>query len=143
MDAYVELIRKRIKEKFKTIENFSKSIGIPRATINFILKKGIGSSNYDMVSKIFKTLDISHINDVPVVCDDKLLKVIEKYNSLDDLGKHAVHSIIDTEYRRVSIEASRSVIAAFDSLNSSIPLTEQEKLILALTQKIKDSTNNG
>ncbi len=143
MDIYIELIRKRIKEKFKTIENFSKHIGIPRTTINFILKKGVGSSNYDMVNKIFKTLDISHINDVPVVRDDKLLRVVDKYNCLDDLGKHAVHSIIDTEYRRVSLEASRSVIAAFDSINSSIPLTEQEKLILTLTQKIKDSTNNG
>lgn len=142
MDIYIELIRKRIKEKFKTIENFSKYIKIPRTTINFILKRGIASSNYTMVNNIFKTLDITHINDIPVVCDDKLLKIIEKYNSLDDLGKHAVHSIIETEYRRVSLESNPSVIAAFDSINSSVPLTEQEKLILTLTQKIKDSANN-
>lgn len=142
MDIYIELIRKRIKEKFKTIENFAKHIGIPRTTINFILKNGVGSSNYTMVMKILKTLDISYANDIPVVNDARLTKLIERYTLLDDLGKHAVCSVAETEYRRITSEPIAPVIAAYGGLNSDIPLTDEEKLILTLAQKIKDKTNN-
>ena len=58
LDLFKDLIRKRIKEKFNTIENFSKHMNIPRTTVNFILKNGVSLSNYGMVSKILKELDI-------------------------------------------------------------------------------------
>ena len=93
MDEYKELIRKRIKEKFGTIENFSKHVNIPRTTINFILKNGVNSSNFGMVSKILKELDIYTKDDVPVVIDGQLKDFIKLYNSLDNMGKHAVNSV--------------------------------------------------
>lgn len=142
MDLYKELIRKRIKEKFKTIETFAQYIGIPRTTINFILKNGVGSSNYNMVMKILDTLDISHANNIPVVKDKQLTDLIQKYTALDDLGKHTVCSVAETEYRRITPEKSAPTIAAYGGLTSDTPLTDEEKLILTLAQKIKDKTNN-
>ena len=142
MDLYKELIRQRIKEKFKTIENFAKHIDIPRTTINFILKNGVGASNYNMVMKIFDTLDISHANNIPVVNDAQLTNIIEKYALLDDLGKHTVNSVTETEYRRVTTSHNTPIIAAYDSLSSDTALTDEEKLILTLAQKIKDKTHN-
>ncbi len=142
MDLYKELIRKRIKEKFKTIENFAQYIGIPRTTVNFILKNGVGSSNYNMVMKIFDTLDISHINNIPVVNDKQLTNLIEKFTVLDNLGKHAVCSVAETEYRRITSVKSDATIAAYGGLTTGTPLTDEEKLILTLAQKIKDKTNN-
>lgn len=142
MDLYKELIRKRIKEKFKTIENFAQYIGIPRTTVNFILKNGVGASNYNMVMKIFDTLDISHANNIPVVNDKHLTDLIEKYTVLDDLGKHTVCSVAETEYRRITSAQEAPTIAAYGSLTSDTPLTDEEKLILTLAQKIKDKTNN-
>ena len=142
MDLYKELIRKRIKEKFKTIENFAQYIGIPRTTVNFILKNGVGASNYNMVIKIFDTLDISHANNIPVVNDKQLTDLIKKYTVLDDLGKHTVCSVAETEYRRITSTKSTPTIAAYGSLTSDTPLTDEEKLILTLAQKIKDKTNN-
>lgn len=142
MDLYKELIRKRIKEKFKTIENFSQYMGIPRTTLNFILKNGVGASNYNMVMKIFEALDISHANNIPVVNDKQLNDLIEKYTVLDDWGKHTVCAVAETEYRRITSSQSAPTIAAYGSLTSDTPLTDEEKLILTLAQKIKDKTNN-
>ena len=97
MDLYKDLIRKRIKEKFKTIENFSKHTSIPRTTINFILKNGVSLSNYGMVNTILKELDIHYVNEHPVVFDDELLIFIKIYSSLDDIGKHTVTCVAETE----------------------------------------------
>ncbi len=142
LDIYKDLIRKRIKEKFGTIENFSKHINIPRTTINFILKNGVHTSNYGMVSKIFKELEIYSVNDHPVAIDDKLLDFIKIYNSLDDIGKHAVASVAQTEYRRIySDSLEDALVAAYAGITSSKPLTNDEKLILELVEKIKKDNN--
>ncbi len=143
MDMYKDLIRKRVKEKFGTIENFSKHIGIPRTTINFILKNGVYASNYGMVSKIFKELDIYPIDGHPIVIDDKLLDFIKLYNSLDDMGKHAVASVAETEYRRVHPDfLEDAIIAAYGSIASGSPLTDGEKAIMDLIDKIKKDNND-
>lgn len=138
-----EIIRKRIKEKFGTIENFSTYIGIPRTTINFILKKGISSSNYGMVNNILKELDIYCVDDIPIVIDDDLLSFIKMYNSLDDIGKHTVVSVAETEYRRIHTQSLEdAIIAAYGCISSSKPLTDEEKLIFDLVERIKGNTNN-
>ncbi len=142
LDLYKNLIRKRIKEKFHTIENFSKHINIPRTTINFILKNGVSVSNYGMVSTILKELDIHPINEHPVVIDEELLDFIKIYSSLDDIGKHAVTSVAKTEYRRLHPEfLEEAIIAAYGSITSGKPLTDEEKTIMDLIDKIKKDKN--
>ena len=138
LELYKDLIRRRIKEKFNTIENFSKYTNIPRTTINFILKNGVSLSNYGMVSTILKELDIHPINEQPVVMDDELLKFIKIYSSLDDIGKHAVISVAKTEYRRLHpVFLEEAIIAAYGSITSGKPLTDEEKTIMDLIDKIK------
>ncbi len=136
---YKDLIRKRIKEKFGTIENFSKHVNIPRTTINFILKNGVYTSNFGMVSKILKELDINIFDDVPVAVDSQMLDFIKMYSALDDMGKHAVTSVAQTEYRRIQPDfLQEAVIAAYSGITSGKPLTEEEKTILDLVEKIKN-----
>ena len=138
MDLYKDLIRRRIKEKFSTIENFSKHTNIPRTTINFILKNGVSLSNYGMVSKILKELEIYSVNEHPVVIDDELLRFIKIYNLLDDTGKHTVNSVAETEYRRLHPDfLEEAIIAAYGSITSGKELTDEEKIILDLVDKIK------
>lgn len=135
------LIRNRIKEKFKTIENFSKYMDIPRTTINFILKNGISSSNYEMVNRILKALDIYSNEEAPVILDSRSIKLINIFSSLDDLGKHTVESVAETEYRRINKPA---LSAAYGGISSSKPLSDDEKHIFELIQNIKekDSAND-
>ncbi len=143
MDLYKNLIRMRIKEKFNTIENFSKHTNIPRTTINFILKNGISSSNYAMVIKILKELDIHSVNEHPVVIDDELIDFIKIYSSLDDVGKHTVTSVAETEYRRLHPEfLEDAIIAAYGSITSGKSLTDEEKTIMDLIDKIKKDNND-
>ena len=132
------MIRKRIKEKFGTIENFAKQMNVPRTTINFILKNGVASSSYDMVVKILKALDIYSAGEMPLAIDDDVIRLIENYNALDEMGKHAVKSVAETEYRRMHPNFIQdAIIAAYGSIDSSNPLTKDEKLILDLVEKIK------
>ena len=143
LELYKDLIRRRIKEKFNTIENFSKYTNIPRTTINFILKNGVSLSNYGMVSKILKELDIHSINEQPVVIDEKLLDFIKIYSSLDDIGKHVVTSVAETEYRRLHPEfLEEAIIAAYGSITSGKSLTEEEKAIMDIVDKIKKDNND-
>ncbi len=138
MNMYKDLIRKRIKEKFGTIENFAKYMAIPRTTINFILKNGVHTSNYGMVSKILKVLDIYPMDGQPVIVDDGVLNFIKMYNALDDRGKHTVTAVAETEYRRVHPDAlENAIIAAYAGITAGKPLTNDEKLILDLVEKIK------
>ncbi len=143
LDLYKDLIRKRIKEKFRTIENFSKHTNIPRTTINFILKNGVSLSNYGMVSTILKELDIHPFSEHPIVIDDKLLEFIKIYSSLDDIGKHAVAAVAETEHRRLHPEfLEEAIIAAYGSITSGKSLTEEEKAIMDIVDKIKKDNND-
>ena len=143
LELYKDLIRRRIKEKFGTIENFSKHTNIPRTTINFILKNGVSLSNYGMVSTILKELDIHPVNEHPIVIDEKLLDFIKIYSSLDDIGKHVVTSVAETEYRRLHPEfLEEAIIAAYGSITSGKSLTEEEKAIMDIVDKIKKDNND-
>lgn len=143
LDLYKDLIRKRIKEKFHTIENFSKHTNIPRTTVNFILKNGVSLSNYGMVTTILKELDINSINEHPVVIDNQLLNIIKIYNSLDDIGKHTVNAVAETEYRRLHPKVLEdAIIAAYGSITLGKTLTEDEKAILDIVEKIKKDNHD-
>lgn len=140
MEIYKDLIRKQIKEKYGTIDKFANAINVPRTTVNFVLKKGIEASNYGMINKIFKALNISHVSDIPIVLDPSLLELINNYNQLDDMGKHTVKSVAETEFRRVT---SKPVIATFGGVSSGKPFSEDEMLIMELVEKIKEQKNNN
>lgn len=140
MKNYSDLIRKQIKLKYGTIDNFAKAVEVPRTTINFVLKNGIDASNYGMINKIFKALNISHISDIPIVLDSSLLEIINNYNQLDEMGKHTIKIVSETELHRVN---SKSVLAAYGSLSSEKPFSDDEKFIMELVDKLKETKNNN
>lgn len=142
MDLYKDLIRKRIKEKFGTIEQFSKHTGIPRTTINFILKNGVSASSFGMVSTIFSELDIHGAKDNPVVMDSQVLELVKLYGALDEMGKHTVSSVAETEYRRLHPrDLGEVLLAAYGSITEGTPLSDEEKSIMDLIEKIKGDNN--
>lgn len=144
MDTYTVLIRKQIKLKFKTIENFSRHMGIPRTTLNFILKNGVGSSSYDMITRIFEALDIAPVRNIPVVISSQNIDLLKMYSRLDEIGKHTVLSVAEAEYRRINpLSPEDTVIAAYDALSSNEQISEDEKAILDLVRKIKENSSEN
>lgn len=144
MDTYTVLIRKQIKLKFKTIENFSRHMGIPRTTLNFILKNGVGSSSYDMITRIFEALDIAPVRNIPVVISSQNIDLLKMYSRLDEIGKHTVLSVAEAEYRRINpLSPEDTVIAAYDGLSSNEQISEDEKAILDLVRKIKENSSEN
>ena len=144
MDTYTVLIRKQIKLKFKTLENFSRHMGIPRTTLNFILKNGVGSSSYDMITRIFEALDIAPVRNIPVVISSQNIDLLKMYSRLDEIGKHTVLSVAEAEYRRINpLSPEDTVIAAYDGLSSNEQISEDEKAILDLVRKIKENSSEN
>lgn len=114
-------------------------MGIPRTTINFILKNGIGASNYDMVNKILKALDIHAVGENALLLDSQSINLLNIFSLLDDIGKHTVESVAQTEYRRIQEKDSTdALIAAYGSISTSKPMSDEEKAGLKLIQKIKE-----
>jgi hypothetical protein len=75
--------------------------------------------------------------------DDELLDLIKIYSSLDDIGRHTVASVAETEYRRLHPDfLQEAIIAAYGSISSAKPLTEEEKLIMNIVDKIKKENND-
>lgn len=96
-----------------------------------------------MVSTILKELDIHSVNEQPIVIDEKLLDFIKIYSLLDDIGKHTVTSVAETEYRRLHPEfLEEAIIAAYGSITSGKALTEEEKTILNIVDRIKRDKND-
>ena len=139
-NTYQVLIKRRIKEKFKTIENFSKHMNVPRTTLNFILKNGVGVSGFDTVNRILKELDISVVASGPVVTDDRSLEMLKRFEALDEMGKHTVEAVARTEVNRVYYpDKVLPTMAAYEGMKPVVHLTEDEKAILDLVRKIKDN----
>ncbi len=100
MDDLTLLIRTEIKKQYKSIRQFSESIGIPQSTIVSALKNGIGGTAFDTVVKICETLNVKMIVGSKVYLDGEKREMLEMFSKLDDNGKHTVKTICKVEYMR-------------------------------------------
>lgn len=142
MDNFSELVFTEIKKQYHSVRKFAMEIGIPQTTIASALKNGIGGTSYDTVVKICKVLDIKLVNyDTPIKLDDDTIDFLQKYNSLDHLGSHAVSSLLDLEYMRcIYGDYFAGKTAAFGGNNSEeikVDSEEQKKIQAIIRNKRK------
>lgn len=96
-----ELINREIKKQYKSVRQFAMAIGVPQTTIVSALKKGVSGTSYVTVQKILETLHIEIKSDkAPILVDERAVALVEKFNSLDELGKHTVETITKVEHDR-------------------------------------------
>ena len=101
MDQLTALIKQEIKKQYKSVRQFTTYLDIPYTTIASALKNGVGGTAYDTVTKICHALDIQLINyQNPVLINQDVLNVLERYNSLDEKGMHAVRTMLEIEAAR-------------------------------------------
>lgn len=134
-------LRDTIKEKYGSITNFSKSIGVPATSIYSILQRGIANAGIAMVIKIFDAvgLDASSIDTgcleekkaVREYVIGKELEIVKKYRTLDAHGKRMVDLVLDEEAARVEADTAppkmyHIKIAGFDGSFEEKDITEEE-----------------
>ncbi|MBE5039265.1 hypothetical protein [Ructibacterium gallinarum] len=101
MDQLTALIKQEIKKQYKSVRQFTTYLDIPYTTIASALKNGVGGTAYDTVTKICQALDIQLINyQNPVLINQDVLNVLERYNSLDEKGMHVVRTVLEIETAR-------------------------------------------
>ena len=102
-----EVILKLIKEKYKSVRQFSIAADIPYSTIKSGLKAGIGGMAVETVIKMCDVLDIKmesmvKTNPSTILKDQSRLfadewYLVEKYRTLSDETKHGILNYL--EYR--------------------------------------------
>ncbi len=107
MSESSSFVVKLIKEKYKSVRQFSFATGIPYTTIESGLKAGIGSMAVETVRKMCNALDIQIESLIAQDVKDELIKqsplsaeewcLILEYRSLSDNSKQEIRGYL--EYR--------------------------------------------
>ncbi len=101
MNDLSRLVTEEIKKKHKSVKSFAEQIGIPHTTLVSALKKGIGGTAYDTVTKILDALGIKQIGeDMHIVMTDDVINLMNMFGSLDEKGAHAVMAFAAMEFNR-------------------------------------------
>lgn len=105
-----ENIRKRRLELHLTLEEVSKQLNVSKPTLQRYESGVISNIPADKIEKLADLLettpaylmgwntDQNETNKISLTNDE--LDLLKKYNSLDDMGKHTVRSILTLEYNR-------------------------------------------
>jgi hypothetical protein len=109
-----KLIEQEIKKQYRSVRQFSASMGIPNSTVVSAVKNGVSGTGYDTVIKICKKLSIDISNpDFPVLLTDRGKNLLIKYNALDEKGQHTIDTVLELEYYRCTFTDDSSYAAAF------------------------------
>ena len=101
MDKLTELISSEIKKQYRSVRSFAVHMDIPQTTLFSILRNGVSGTSFDTVMRICRELGIEVVNgNSPIKLDGEIVKMIEKYNFLDDVGVHTVKAVLNAEYDR-------------------------------------------
>lgn len=101
------LIVDEVKKQYRSVRRFAMHLGIPQTTVASALKNGVGGTAYTTVVLMCKELNIKLVNfDTPIPMDDRTIRMIENYHSLDEKGQHCIDTLIAMEYNRCKEEGT-------------------------------------
>lgn len=61
-EVFTESLRRLMAEKFGSVAAFSRAAGLPPTTVYNVLNRGVGGASFDVVTKIYDTLQIDWEN---------------------------------------------------------------------------------
>lgn len=146
MDEITELIRAQIKKRYKNIKNFSTITQIPYSTLTHLLSKGIGTTAFDTVIKIFSYLDLSvALNKELILFNERLMKLNVNLNRLDEQGIHTIETVTRLELERLEhakIEGTTKHYGGRSFARKELPMkdaTEVKKMIKSVKERQRES----
>lgn len=136
------IIRSEIKKQYKSINKFAKAIGMPSTSVVTILNGRAEGAAYSTIVKICQKLNINMDNSAPIVLDSEALDFVTKFNMLDAIGKHTVKTVLEAEMLRCTKEEGNAITAAFGQIAPKKEISDEERILWAAVQKIKQGENN-
>ncbi len=140
MDNLTEIIAKEIKKQYKSVRRFAMTLGIPQTTVASTLKNGISGTGYATVVKMCEALDIKLVNyNSPLLADEKMIKMLEMMNTLDEQGLHTVETILYVEHMRCANEEIHvGNVAAFGGKSFKAKADERAEIAAKSLKNIKN-----
>lgn len=107
----LEIISKLKKERNLTNEELSKLSGVPKGTLDKILSGVTKDPKLGTLKALAKVLDCT-LDDFDDSHSEEYIDPLfsNKYNKLDEKGKHTVNTVLDMEYNRCSVKDTKPVI---------------------------------
>lgn len=138
LDSITSLIKSEIKKQYGSVQKFSEASGIPYGTVSNALVRGVGSSSYDIVTKICKILNIKQVYDDDLFLFNKeFYDVYKKLTVLDDVGVHTVCSVLNVEYQRC-VDENDPKVKGYNGISIvKQEIQTDEKTIRKLLRKVK------
>jgi len=103
MDELTLLIKKEIKRQYRSVRQFSMTIGVPQSTIVTALQKGIGGTSFSTIMTICKVLGIKPVlGEQGLFLDRESRTLLERYVLLDERGRQTVRALTEVEVLRVT-----------------------------------------
>ncbi len=101
MEELTNLMRIEIKRQYRSVRHFAIVLGIPQSTVVTALNKGVRGTAFETVVRMCEALDIKlAIGDESVYIKKDCHDIIKAYNSLDEVGRHTVKTIVYVENMR-------------------------------------------
>ena len=101
MEELTNLMRIEIKRQYRSVRHFAIVLGIPQSTVVTALNKGVRGTAFETVVRMCEALDIKlAIGDESVYIEKDCHDIIKAYNSLDEVGRHTVKTIVYVENMR-------------------------------------------
>ena len=126
MPSLTEKIYEEIKKQFKSVRQFSIVTEIPYSTVTSALKHGVGSTGFDTVIKICKTLQINYVaDDISVMMNTNAIDMVSKYNKLDEKAQYAINAMVDIEYAKKENLLPDMKLAAFGGVKASVNVVQE------------------
>ena len=119
MEQLTAMIKAEIKNKYKSVRQFSSVSGIPQSTIISGLKKGVGGMSFDTVSKMCSLLDIKLSLNTSLCLDKEKNELLEVFSKLDERGRNTVKSACVMELLRCRNISVLSIAAALEKKQNS------------------------
>ena len=126
MEQLTAMIKAEIKNKYKSVRQFSQVSGIPQSTIISGLKKGVGGMSFETVTKMCSLLDIKLSVNSGHCLDKEKNDLLEIFSKLDERGKNSVKSMCTMEYLRCRNISVLSIAQALEKKQNSNQESENQ-----------------
>ncbi|SFC99385.1 helix-turn-helix domain-containing protein [Clostridium uliginosum] len=140
--ALKENIKRKRLELHLTLEELSKKLGVSKPTLQRYESGVISNIPSDKIERLAEILETtpSYLmgweeskKEIKLITEEA--KLLNKYNNLDDKGKHTINTVLDMEYNRC-VKSYLMPVAAHNDFNND---EEDQKL---MQKDLEDMDNN-